>query len=140
MIKLLDIQNALTKLLNKHYPNYDIIKDEQMANIECPTLFVNVRPVITINHKNSRTKTVNVDITYVEKEDNHNNNLIIIDELENIFTIASLKVDDTYLIINNLSFSEPSFLICSFTVEFSNSNEEIKPNIKMEELNFNMKL
>ena len=127
MIKLKDIQKHICKLLYSKYKDYDIITEEQVADVENPTFFIDVRPVTTSNYMRYKYKTVNVDIYYVDKEDIHQNNLDIVDNLQEIFEVQELKVNGTHLVIENLSFSEPSFLICSFTIKYFDKNTNVLP-------------
>ena len=133
MTKLLDIQKAITKMLAKHFRDFDIIVDEQAEDVKVPTFFVSVRPIITNNGLHYQTKKVNIDITYVNEEDNHEENLEITDKLQELLYL-DFKVGNKTLLINNLVFSEPSFLICSFTVEFTEITLPNKDGVKMEEL------
>ena len=133
MTKLLDIQKAITKMLAKHFRDFDIIVDEQAEDVQVPTFFVSVRPVITKNGLHYKTKKVNIDITYVNEEDNHEENLEITDKLQELLYL-DFKVGNRTLLINNLIFSEPSFLICSFTVEFTEITLPSEDGVKMEEL------
>ena len=133
MTKLLDIQKAITKMLAKHFRDFDIIVDEQAEDVKIPTFFVSVRPIITNNGLHYQTKKVNIDITYVNEEDNHEENLEITDKLQELLYL-DFKVGNKTLLINNLVFSEPSFLICSFTVEFTEITLPNKDVVKMEEL------
>ena len=133
MTKLLDIQKAITKMLAKHFRDFDIIVDEQAEDVQVPTFFVSVRPVITNNGLHYKTKKVNIDITYVNEEDNHEENLEITDKLQELLYL-DFKVGNRTLLINNLIFSEPSFLICSFTVEFTEITLPSEDGVKMEEL------
>ena len=133
MTKLLDIQKAITKMLAKHFRDFDIIVDEQAEDVKIPTFFVSVRPIITNNGLHYQTKKVNIDITYVNEEDNHEENLEITDKLQELLYL-DFKVGNKTLLINNLVFSEPSFLICSFTVEFTEITLPNEDGVKMEEL------
>ena len=133
MTKLLDIQKAITKMLAKHFRDFDIIVDEQAEDVKIPTFFVSVRPIITNNGLHYHTKKVNIDITYVNEENNHEENLEITDKLQELLYL-DFKVGNKTLLINNLVFSEPSFLICSFTVEFTEITLPNKDGVKMEEL------
>ena len=130
MTKLLDIQKAITKMLAKHFRDFDIIVDEQAEDVKIPTFFVSVRPNNGLHYQ---TKKVNIDITYVNEEDNHEENLEITDKLQELLYL-DFKVGNKTLLINNLVFSEPSFLICSFTVEFTEITLPNKDVVKMEEL------
>lgn len=130
MIKLKDIQKHICKLLYSKYKDFDIITEEQSKDVENPTFFIDVRPVTTSNYMRYKYKTVNVDIYYVDKEDIHQNNLDIVDELQEIFEVQELKVNKTHLVIEDLSFSEPSFLICSFTLKYFDKNTNVLPEDK----------
>ena len=127
MIKLKDIQKHICKLLYSKYKDYDIITEEQVADVESPTFFIDVRPITTSNYMRYKYKTVNIDICYVDKEDIHQNNLDIVDNLQEIFEVQELRVNETHLVIENLSFSEPSFLICSFTLKYFDKNTNVLP-------------
>lgn len=130
MIKLKDIQKHICKLLYSKYKNYDIITDEQFKEVENPTFFIDVRPVTTSNYMRYKYKTVNIDIYYVDKENIHQDNLDIAENLQNIFEVQELKVNKTHLVIEDLSFSEPSFLICSFTLKYFDKNTNVLPEDK----------
>ena len=130
MIKLKDIQKHICKLLYSKYKDFDIITEEQSKDVESPTFFIDVRPITTSNYMRYKYKTVNIDIYYVDKEDIHQNNLDIAENLQNIFEVQELKVNKTHLVIENLSFSEPSFLICSFTLKYFDKNTNVIPEDK----------
>ena len=134
-MQLLDLQKAISKLLYKNFPDSEIIADEQVADVENPTFFISMRPIksTTINTYN-KDRVVNVDIYYVQKENEHRKNLEIADKLDDIFTI-NLKVnDDEYLDLGEISFSEPDFLICSFTLRFRETIPKDEKANKMEGL------
>lgn len=136
MIKLRDIQNSLTKLLSscEEFEDYDIITEGQSEDVNCPTFFISIRPISTNSQMKYKEKVINVDITYVNKEDNHEENIDMVDELQTIFNFK-LDVNGSLLEIGNLSFSEPSFLICSFTLRFYDHDEINKTEYeKMQEL------
>ena len=133
-MNLVDIQNSITKILHDNFPNYKIVLNQQCDVIK-PTLFVSVRKINTDNTLFYKDKTVNVTITYVNKEYNHIENNVISDKLDDLFT-CTLKVNDDYLTINNSDFSEPDALICSFTLRFRETipKDENKNISKMERL------
>ena len=132
-MKLSDIQKTITKLLHTNFPDYKIVL-EQQCDVSKPTFFVLVRKLNTENYRNYKDKLVSVTITYVNKEYNHVENNEINDKLDDLFKLT-LKVDNNYLRIDNLSFNEPDALICSFALQFNEPIEDEKLNIvKMEEL------
>ena len=134
-MQLLDIQKAISRLLYKNFSDCEIIADEQVADVENPTFFISTRPIksTTITTYN-KDRVVNVDIYYVQKENEHRKNLEIADKLDDIFSI-NLKVnDDEYLDLGEISFSEPDFLICSFTLRFRETIPDKNEYKKMKEL------
>ena len=134
-MKIVDIQNAITKILHSSFPTYKIVLEQQCDVIK-PTFFVNVKKLSSENYRTYKDKMVNVTITYVNKEYNHVENNEINDKLDDLFKLT-LQVDNNYLRIDNLSFNEPDALICSFTLQFNEHIEDEKlNNVKMEELFF----
>lgn len=133
-MKLVDIQNSITKLLHDNFPDYKI-NLKQMCDVVKPTFFVSVRKINTDNALFYKDKLINVTITYANKEVDHLENNIINDKLDDLFT-CTLQVDNDYLTINNLDFSEPDVLICSFTLKFRESIPDKNEYKKMEELAF----
>ena len=131
-MNLVDIQKAITKLLHDNFPTYKIVLDQQRDVVK-PTFFVSVRKINTDNALFYKDKLVNVTITYVNKEYNHVENNVINDKLDDLFT-CTLQVDNDYLTINNLDFSEPDALICSFTLKFRETITDKNEYKKMEEL------
>ena len=132
-MKLSDIQKSITMLLHDKFPTYKISL-KQMCDVVKPTFFVSVRKLNTENYRTYKDKIVNVTITYVNKEYNHVENNGINDKLDDLFKLT-LKVDNNYLRIDNLNFSEPDALLCTFTLEFNEPIEEEQLNTyKMEEL------
>ena len=131
-MNLVDIQKAITKLLHDNFPTYKIVLNQQ-CDVVKPTFFVSVRKINTDNALFYKDKLVNVTITYVNKEYNHVENNVINDKLDDLFT-CTLKVDNDYLTINNLDFSEPDALICSFTLKFRETITDKNEYKKMEEL------
>ena len=132
-MNLVDIQNSITELLHENFPEFKIVL-EQQCDVVKPTFFVNIRKINTDNTLFYKDKTVNVTITYVNKEYNHVENNYINDKLDDLFT-CTLKVNNDYLTINNLDFSEPDALICSFTLRFRETIPKDDNNInKMERL------
>ena len=132
-MNLVDIQDTITKILHDNFPTYKIVLNQQ-CDVVKPTFFVNIRKINTDNALFHKDKTVNVTITYVNKEYNHVENNEINDKLDDLFKLT-LKVDNNYLRIDNLNFSEPDALICTFTLEFNEPIEEEQLiTDKMEEL------
>ena len=132
-MKLSDIQKSITMLLHDKFPTYKIVLDQQ-CDVTKPTFFVSVRKLNTENYRTYKNKTVNVSITYVNKEYNHVENNEVNDKLDDLFRLT-LQVNDDFLRIDNLDFSEPDALICTFTLEFNEPIEEEQLNtVKMEEL------
>ena len=119
-MNLVDIQDSITELLHENFQEFKIVL-EQQCDVVKPTFFVNIRKINTDNALFHKDKTVNVTITYVNKEYNHVENNVINDKLDDLFT-CTLQVGNDYLTINNLDFSEPDALRCSFTL---NSRETI---------------
>ena len=133
-MNLVDIQDAITKLLHDNFPTYKIVLDQQ-CDVVKPTFFVSIRKINTDNALFYKDKLVNVAITYVNKEYNHVENNAINDKLDDLFT-CTLQVGNDYLTINNLDFSEPDALICSFTLKFRETITDKNEYKKMEELAF----
>ena len=132
-MKLSDIQKSITMLLHDNFPTYKI-NLKQMCDVTKPTFFVNVRKLNTENYRTYKNKTVNVSITYVNKEYNHAENNDVNDKLDDLFRLT-LEVKDNFLRVDNLDFSEPDALICTFTLEFNEPIEDEQLNtVKMEEL------
>ena len=132
-MKLSDIQRAITKLLHDNFPAYKISL-KQMCDVVKPTFFVSIRKLSTDNYRTYKNKTVNVSITYVNKEYNHAENNDVNDKLDDLFKLT-LQVNDDFLRVDNLDFSEPDALICTFTLEFNEPIEDEQLNtVKMEEL------
>ena len=132
-MKLSDIQKTITKLLHTNFPDYKIVL-EQQCDVYKPTFFVSVRKLNTENYRTYKNKTVNVSITYVNKEYNHVENNDVNDKLDDLFKLT-LQVNDNFLRVDNLDFSEPDALICTFTLEFNEPIEDEQLNtVKMEEL------
>ena len=133
-MNLVDIQDTITKLLHDNFPTYKIVLNQQ-CDVVKPTFFVSIRKINTDNALFYKDKTVNVTITYVNKEYNHVENNDINDKLDDLFT-CTLQVSNDYLTINNLDFSEPDALICSFTLNFRETipKDNDKNTNKMENL------
>ena len=133
-MNLVDIQNSITELLHENFPTYKIVLNQQCDVIK-PTFFISIRKINTDNALFHKDKTVNVTITYVNKEYNHVENNDINDKLDDLFT-CTLQVSNDYLTINNLDFSEPDALICSFTLRFRETipKDENKNISKIERL------
>ena len=131
-MNLVDIQKAITKLLHDNFPTYKI-NLKQMCDVVKPTFFVSVRKINTDNALFYKDKLVNVTITYVNKEYNHVENNVINDKLDDLFT-CTLQVGKDYLTINNLDFSEPDALICSFSLSFRETITDKNEYKKMKEL------
>ena len=132
-MKLSDIQKSITTLLHDNFPTYKI-NLKQMCDVTKPTFFVSIRKLNTENYRTYKNKTVNVSITYVNKEYNHVENNEINDKLDDLFKLT-LQVNGNFLRVDNLDFSEPDALICTFTLEFNEPIEEEQLNtVKMEEL------
>ena len=66
-MKLSDIQKSITILLHDNFPTYKI-NLKQMCDVTKPTFFVSIRTLNTDNYRTYKNKTVNVSITYVNKE------------------------------------------------------------------------
>ena len=132
-MKLSDIQKSITMLLHDKFPTYKIVLDQQ-CDVTKPTFFVSIRKISTENYRTYKNKTVNVSITYVNKEYNHAENNDVNDKLDGLFRLT-LQVNNDFLRVDNLDFSEPDALICTFTLEFNEPIEEEQLNaVKMEEL------
>ena len=132
-MKLSDIQKSITMLLHDKFTTYKIVLDQQ-CDVTKPTFFVSVRKLNTENYRTYKNKTVNVSITYVNKEYNHAENNEVNDKLDDLFKLT-LQVNHHFLRIDNLDFSEPDALICTFTLEFNEPIEVEQLNTnKMEEL------
>lgn len=139
MTKLIDIQRVITKLLKDNFQEYDIIVEPQAEDVTSPTFFVDVRPVYTNMNRRDLDKTINVDITYVEgRELLQENNNIVCDTFQEIF-FDSLKVNNKHIPILKLSFSQPSFLVCSFTLRVIDFVNEINDKPYMNDLKYNVK-
>ena len=105
-----------------------------MCDATKATVFVGIRKWNTENYRTYKNKTVNVSITYVNKEYNHVENNDVNDKLDDLFKLT-LQVNDNFLRVDNLDFSEPDALICTFTLEFNEPIEEEQLiTDKMEEL------
>lgn len=133
-MKIIDIQNSITKILHSNFLTYKIVLEQQCDVIK-PTFFVNVKKLSSTNFLNYKEKLVNVTITYVNKEYNHIENNEINDKLDNLFKLK-LQVGDRYLNIFNLNFNEPDALICSFNLKFNENIKEKEEYEKMQELVF----
>ena len=132
-MKLSDIQKSITMLLHNKFPTYKIVLDQQ-CDVTKPTFFVSIRKLNTENYRTYKNKTVNVSITYVNKEYNHVENNEVNDKLDDLFRLT-LQVNNDFFFFFNLNFSEPDALICTFTLEFNEPIEEEQLNTeKMEEL------
>ena len=132
-MKLSYIQKSITILLHEKFPTYKIVLDQQ-CDVTKPTFFVSIRKLNTDNYRTYKNKTVNVSITYVNKEYDHVENNDVNDKLDNLFKLT-LEVNGNFLRVDNLDFSEPDALICTFTLEFNEPIEEEQSNtVKMEEL------
>lgn len=130
-MKLIDIQNSITKTLHKNFDGFKIVL-EQQKDVTAPTFFVNVRKLNVSNQLAYKEKLVNVTITYVNKEYNHVECNEISDLLEDVFGVT-LQINDRYLVVDNLTFSEPDALVCNFTLNFNDIITQTEYE-KMEEL------
>ena len=128
ILKLIDIQNQITKLLRDNFPSHKIVL-EQQKDVTKPTFFVTVDKLKTDDYLRYKLKKVMVTITYVNKENNHVENNAINDKLDNLFNL-SLYVNNKCLPIYNLDFSEPDALICTFTTEYFDKNTNVLPEDK----------
>ena len=128
ILKLIDIQNQITKLLHDNFPAYKIVP-EQQKDVTKPTFFITVDKLKADNYLRCKLKKVMVTITYVNKENNHVENNAINDKLDNLFNL-SLYVNNKCLPIYTLDFSEPDALICTFTTEYFDKNTSVLPEDK----------
>lgn len=133
-MQLIDIQNSITRLLHASFPDYKI-ETKQQCDVIKPTFFVSIRKINTDNALFYKDKLVNVTITYVNKEVDHLENNIINDQLDDLFG-CTLRVGNNSLVVNNLDFSEPDVLICSFTLKFRETIPDKNGYKKMKELAF----
>lgn len=132
-MKLIDIQNTITKLLHKNFPTYKIVLDQQ-CDVTKPTFFVSVRKLNTENYRVHKEVLVSVTITYVNTEYNHVENNMVNDALDDLLGVT-LQIGDRFVRVDNLAFSEPDALICSFNLRFNKHLEDDNINtVKMEEL------
>ena len=84
-MNLVDIQDTITKILHDNFQAYKIVLNQQ-CDVVKPTFFVNIRKINTDNALFHKDKTVNVTITYVNKEYNHVESNAINDKLDDLFT------------------------------------------------------
>ena len=103
-MKLSDIQKSITILLHDKFPTYKIVL-EQQCDVTKPTFFVSIRKLNTENYRTYKNKTVNVSITYVNKEYNHAENNDVNDKLDDLFRLT-LQVNGNFLRVDNLDFRE----------------------------------
>lgn len=119
MIKVIDIQNHITKRLKDKFPAYQVYVDDNREKMKTPCFSVSVRPLLTTGYIKHKNKLVNVDITYLSKNETKSENLAMSEELEDLFYLV-LKVYDRKLYIEDLSIREvDTVLICSFTLDYN---------------------
>lgn len=131
-MKLVDIQNAITKRLHESFPNNKILIEQQKEIIK-PTFLVSLSKLNTNVNTTYRNKKALITINYANKEYSKVENNNIADSLEECFEVG-LKVLDRYLVIENIDFNDNGDCLCmQFTVEYNDIIEKL--NIpKMEEL------
>lgn len=119
MINLIDIQNHITKRLKNRFPDYEIRVEDNLKDVKTPAFYVSVRPILTTGAMSYKNKVVNVNISYISKNRTHRENIIMSEELEDIFNLI-LRVKERKLYIKNLSISElDTVLTLSFTLDYN---------------------
>ena len=131
MINLIDIQNAITLRLKNKFPEYIIYVEENKKEIETPSFFVEVRPLLTDQFTKYKKKLINIDIMYFSKDENKRENLIMSELLEELFYLI-LRVKERRLHIKNINIKEvKDILHCSFSLDF-NTDVNIKYNPEID--------
>lgn len=131
MINLIDIQNAITLRLKNKFPEYIIYVEENKKEIETPSFFVEVRPLLTDQFTKYKNKLINIDIMYFSKDENKRENLIMSELLEELFYLI-LRVKERRLHIKNINIKEvKDILHCSFSLDF-NTDVNIKYNPEID--------
>ena len=119
MIKVIDIQNSITKQLKDKFPLHQIRVEDNKKDIETPAFYVSVRPILTTGSRQYKNKLVNVNIMYLSKNKTHAENIVMSEELEDLFHLT-LNVRDRSLYIEDLSMSElDKVLNLGFTLDYN---------------------
>lgn len=134
MIKVIDIQNHITKKLKDEFPSYEIRVEDNKEVISTPAFYVSVRPLLTTGVMKYKNKLVNVNIQYLSKKNTHQENLIMSEILEDLFNLT-LQVYDRNLYIKDLSISElDKVLNLGFTLDYNVGKEIVVTNDYMGDL------
>lgn len=137
MITVLDIQNHITKLLKQSFPDYQIRVEDNKQDVSTPAFHVSVRPLLTVGRMKNKNKLVNVNIYYLSKNKTHRENLIMSEQLDDMFHLT-LKVYDRELYIQDLTISEvDTTLNVGFTLDYHIGVEYEIENDLMEDLEIN---
>lgn len=137
MITVLDIQNHITKLLKQSFPDYQIRVEDNKQDVSAPAFHVSVRPLLTVGRMKNKNKLVNVNIYYLSKNKTHRENLIMSEQLDDMFHLT-LKVYDRELYIQDLTISEvDTTLNVGFTLDYHIGVEYEIENDLMEDLEIN---
>lgn len=119
MIKVIDIQNHITSRLDESFLDHEVYVDDNREKMQTPCFNVSVRPLLTTGHIKHKNKLVNVDITYLSKNETKAENLEMSEELEDLFYLI-LRVYKRKLYIKDLSIREvDTTLVCSFTLDYN---------------------
>lgn len=119
MITVVDIQNSITRRLKDKFPSHTVYVEDNKEEMEKPCFNVDVRPLLTTGHMKHKNKLVNIDITYLSKNETKSENLIMSEQLEDLFYLV-LRVYKRKLYIKDLSIREiDTILICSFTLDYN---------------------
>lgn len=136
MIKVKDIQTAVSKLLTKN--KYSVIASEVKEGFQKPACFIEVLPVSTeLQNKFSELVTVSVEISYHPLMETKEELILNAEKLKNIFLYTPIKVKDRFLSVNEIIFdSDKSVLIAYFELEFlQETNTKTVSMPKMKTLN-----
>ena len=133
MIKIKDIQSAVSKLLQKN--GYSVIAIEVKEGFTKPACFVDVMPVsVTTENKFYELVTMGIEISYHPAIETKEELISAAEKMKNAFLYTPLKVKDRYLSVNEVTFdTDKSALITYFELEFiqeTNTKSASVPKMK----------
>lgn len=127
MIKLVEIQSAVSDRLKTNFPTYPVHVGEMPQEMIRPAFFMHILPVSTkMENKYYRNRRINVEIQYFSPNETHLENLDMTDQLNEYFD-SFLSVEDRKLMVSETRTRiENNVLYFTFDIEFSDSIDETK--------------
>ncbi|QEK11693.1 hypothetical protein FQB35_04565 [Crassaminicella thermophila] len=123
---LILIKEAIFKKLSSNFQGYKLYGEEIQQGFKRPCFFVQIIPVIdTMDHQFYKSRAINIDIHYFSENETNHENLLMLDQLNDVFS-KGLKVDDRCISIDETTSNTiDGVLHFAFTLNYTDSEDGV---------------